>query len=67
MVDAISDVSPAAAAGIRPGDVIMTIDAQPVHSAHDIESAIATSQTGTVRVMYFRSGVVQTEVNVKVR
>lgn len=67
LVSALSDFSPAAAAGIRPGDVIMTIDAQPVHSARDIESAIATSQTRTVRVMYFKSGVLQTEVNVKVR
>jgi S1-C subfamily serine protease len=67
VVVSVHDPSPAAAAGIEPGDVIMSIDAQPVHDSHDIESAVATSKTGTVRVMYFRRGVLQIEKDIKIR
>jgi C-terminal processing protease CtpA/Prc len=67
VVLSVHDSSPAAAAGIEPGDVVMRIDAQPVHDSHDIESAVATSKTGTVRVMYFRRGVLQIEKDIKIR
>ncbi|MGH9733103.1 MAG: outer membrane beta-barrel protein [Candidatus Acidiferrales bacterium] len=60
-------LSAAAAAGIKPGDVVMSIDARPVQSSRDIEAACAMSQTGIVKVMYFRSGVLQMEADVKVR
>jgi opacity protein-like surface antigen len=67
VVTAVHGLSPAAAAGIKPGDLIMTIDGQPVHSFREIETAVGTSNTGTVRVTYFESGVLQTEREVKVR
>jgi PDZ domain/Outer membrane protein beta-barrel domain len=67
VVVSVHDPSPAAVAGIEPGDVIMRIDAQPVHDSRDIESAVATSKTGTVRVMYFRRGVLQIEKDIKIR
>jgi len=57
-------LSVAAAAGIKPGDVVMSIDARPVQSSRDIEAACATSPTGIVKVMYFRSGVLQMEADV---
>jgi opacity protein-like surface antigen len=66
-VTAVRPSSPAAGAGIEAGDVIMMIDGQPVHSIRDLETAAGTSTTGTVRVSYFKSGVLQTETNVKVR
>ena len=67
LVTSVRGLSPAAEAGIKAGDVVMTIDGQPVHSAHDIEAAIAANQTGMVRVLYFKSGVIETEASVKVR
>lgn len=66
-VVSVRALSAAAAAGIRPGDIVMSMDARPVQSSRDIEAAIATSQTGIVKVMYFRDGVLQMEAEVKVR
>jgi serine protease DegS len=38
--------SPALAAGIRPGDLVATIDGQPVHSAQEAMAKIASSTPG---------------------
>lgn len=59
--------SAAAQAGIEPGDIVTAIDARPVHTSGDIESAIATSQTGTIRVSFLVKGAWLTEKDVKVR
>lgn len=67
VVASVHSPSPAATAGIQPGDVIMTIDGQPVRDSRDIESAVGTSTSGTVRVLYFQHGLSQVEANVKVR
>lgn len=67
VITSVRDSSPAARAGIQAGDVITGIDGEPVHSGREIETAIGTSKTGTVRVMYFRSGVLQIEQDVKIR
>jgi hypothetical protein len=45
----------------------MSIDSHPVQSSSDIETALGTSQTGTVEVMYFKGGVSQSFVKVKIR
>jgi opacity protein-like surface antigen len=66
VVAAVRDPSPAAGAGIKVGDVIMSIDNQAVQSGHDIESAVAANKTGTVRLMYFESGVVQSFKDIKI-
>ena len=67
VVTSVRDDSPAARAGIKAGDVIMSIDGEPVRSSGEIETAVGTSKTGTVRVIYFASGVLQSEVDIKIR
>lgn len=52
VVTSLRDGSPAAQGGIAFGDIITEIDGRSVHSSGDIESAIAASQTGTVKVSY---------------
>jgi hypothetical protein len=59
--------SPAAQAGINPGDVLLRIDCQTVHSANDIDSAIAASTTGTPWVSYLIKGAWLSERQIKVR
>jgi Outer membrane protein beta-barrel domain/PDZ domain len=59
--------SPAAAAGIAPGDVIISIDGRPVRDAREIEAAIAANAVGTVRVSYMLKGNWLAERDVKVR
>lgn len=66
-VTSVREGSPAAQAGVNPDDIVTAIDARPVHSGGDIESAIATSQTGTVRISFLIKGAWLTEKDVKVR
>lgn len=57
--------SPAAAAGIRPGDVIQQIDGQQVRSADDVQRAVENSQIGvTLPVEISRNG---RNINLSVR
>jgi hypothetical protein len=48
-------------------DIIVSVDGQPVHTAQDIEQAIAKSQTGTVRITYLIKGSFGNARDVKVR
>jgi membrane-associated protease RseP (regulator of RpoE activity) len=48
--------SPAAQVGINPGDVVLRIDCQQVHSSADIESAIAANISGAPWVSYLIKG-----------
>lgn len=66
-VVSVRDGSPAANAGIQTNDLIATIDGQPVHSAKDIETAVATSATGTIRIRYFERGILEQQRDVRVR
>jgi opacity protein-like surface antigen len=66
-VTSVRDGSPAAQAGIEPDDIVTAIDARPMHTSGDIESAIATSQTGTVRVSFLIKGAWLTEKDVRIR
>jgi hypothetical protein len=59
--------SPAAQLGISPGDVVLRIDCQTVHSGSDIESAIASNPTGTPWVRYLIKGAWLSEQQIKVR
>jgi len=63
--------SPAAQISLNPGDIISHIDGREVHSSRDIESAIAASISGTVKVSCLVQttdvGMVHTEREVKVR
>ena len=59
--------SPAAQAGINPGDVVLRIDCQQVHSGSDIESAIAANISGAPWVSYLIKGAWLSEQQIKVR
>lgn len=59
--------SPAAQVGINPGDVLLRIDCQTVHSGSDIESAIAANTTGTPWVSYLIGGAWLSEQQITVR
>src|SRR5207247_1398437 len=39
VVDAVAERSPAATAGLKPGDVVVKLGAQPVHNRFDLERA----------------------------
>ena len=63
--------SPAAQISLNPGDIISNIDGREVHSSRDIESAIAASTSGTIKVSCLIQttavGMVHVEREVKVR
>jgi S1-C subfamily serine protease len=59
--------SPAALCGLRPGDIVMSIDGRAIHSSHDIETAIAANTSGTIKVGYMIQGNDLTERDTKVR
>ena len=49
--------SPGARIGFVPDDIIAEIDGRPVHNNHDIESAIAAKESGTIREIEVRMGI----------
>jgi len=59
--------SPAASAGISPGDVITSIDGRAVRDSRELEQAIAASPSGTVKVGYLLKGSWSTVREVKTR
>jgi membrane-associated protease RseP (regulator of RpoE activity) len=65
-VTSVHSGSPAARAGITPGDIVATIDGRPVHSSNEIETAIAANTSGTIRVGYMIQGNYLTERDTKV-
>lgn len=66
-VSAVRSGSPAAAAGISPGDVITSIDGRAVRDSREIEQAIAANTSGTIKVGYLLKGNWATEREVKTR
>ena len=60
-ISSVQNGSPAAAAGLQVGDVIIAIDGQPVSSSTDAADLITADAPGTkVTVTYLRSGATQT-------
>jgi len=56
-VGRVKSDSPAARAGLKPGDVIVELNRQPVRNAADAERVIGSMQRGDrVRLMYLRHG-----------
>jgi regulator of sigma E protease len=47
MVRAIVDNSPAAEAGIQPGDIILEVNGQPIHSSADLSNMVNSVEQGT--------------------
>ncbi len=64
LVRAVDPAGPAAAAGIRDGDVIEQVDQQPVRSVSDIRAALQRSGAKPALVLVNRRG---TEIFVAVR
>jgi S1-C subfamily serine protease len=51
LVDEVAPGSPAALAGLRPGDVIVALDGQPVRSMGDLLRVLSLMQPGTAVVL----------------
>ncbi len=66
-VTSVRSGSPAAQAGIAPGDIVISIEGRPVQSSHDIEAAIAANTSGTIKISYMIKGNWLTERQAKVR
>jgi PDZ domain len=66
-VTSVRSGSPAARAAILPGDIVTSIDGRPVRTSNDIETAIAASISGTVKVGYMVQGNFLVEHEAKVR
>ncbi|MGH7380267.1 MAG: DegQ family serine endoprotease [Candidatus Methylomirabilales bacterium] len=61
LVSEVVTGSPAAAAGLKPGDVIVALDGQPVADARDLPRLVAGRPVGsTVQVTFLRAGKRQT-------
>jgi regulator of sigma E protease len=56
-VDTVSPSSPAASAGLRPGDVIVAVDHEPTTTFKQVSKAIKSSDGGRVVVSVIRRGL----------
>ncbi|MDE2440517.1 MAG: DegQ family serine endoprotease [Betaproteobacteria bacterium] len=66
LVSSVEKGSPAAKAGIEPGDVILGIDGKPVNSAGDLPAAVALKKPGeSTHLQIWRKGKSR-EIEVKV-
>jgi len=66
-VTSVRSGSPAAHAGIAPGDIVASIDGRSVHDSREIEMAIAANTSGTIKIGYMIKGSWLTEREVKLR
>jgi serine peptidase DegS len=58
--------SPAQEAGLRPGDLLLSIDGAAVTSAEDARARIATSKPGSTLTLHYQRGNSQFDVRVRV-
>ena len=57
LVGSVDAGSPAARAGLRPGDVITAVDSQPVHNADDVVAVVQGDRVGQeITLTYTRQG-----------
>jgi serine protease Do len=60
LVTSVSDDGPAAKAGLKAGDVITSVDGEPVQSSGDVSSAINHKKDGDVTLTIIRNKTQQT-------
>ncbi|MGC8667277.1 MAG: M61 family metallopeptidase [Chthonomonadales bacterium] len=65
VVEAVDGASPAAQAGIQPGDVLAAMDGAPVNAA-SIRDAVARLQPGQSVVMTVKRGMEEAQITVRV-
>ncbi|MGA7540974.1 MAG: trypsin-like peptidase domain-containing protein [Steroidobacteraceae bacterium] len=58
--------SPAQESGLRPGDLLLSIDGVPVTSAEEARARIATSKPGSTLTLHYQRGSSQFDVKVQV-
>jgi serine protease DegS len=58
--------SPAQEAGLKPGDLLLSIDGVPVSSAEEARARIATSKPGSTLTLHYQRGSNQFDVKVRV-
>jgi serine protease Do len=56
LIEQVSPGSPADNAGLQPGDVITEVNRQPVHSAADVQKALADVSKGDALVLVWSKG-----------
>lgn len=56
MVHSVVENSPAVEAGIRPGDIILVLSGQDIHTTQDIQDALEATQVETVPLLLEREG-----------
>ena len=61
-VDTVQESSAAAAAGFRPGDVVLSIDGRAIDSFSDMQRVVSTSAGRRLEIVVDRGGVHQTLV-----
>ena len=55
LVTAVRPDSPAAAAGVRPGDILLQVDQQPVQSVQDVRDVLAQAQDDALLLLVKRN------------
>ncbi len=64
MVHSVIENSPAAEAGMLPGDIILVLNGQDIHTTQDIQDALEITQAETVPLLLEREGEsIETSVN----
>ena len=58
--------TPGQQAGLRPGDLLLAIDGDPVSSAEDARARIAISKPGSTLTLHYQRGTSQVDVKVRV-
>lgn len=63
LVQGVEPLSPASAAGLRPGDVILEADGQPLAAFDDLRAVVLASRDMTIRLSVWREGA---EINLEI-
>jgi S1-C subfamily serine protease len=56
LVSAVISESPAARLGVNPGDIVHLVDGNDIHTAADLDRAVAANTSGTLSVEFYIAG-----------